>query len=107
MSDCRNVTAGEGNGKRETKDLYLAAYLKLNGHKLTGARVEGNRTVFFCFGDSPQLREEEIAYWERREKVIPRDWLDQIRAIRSLADEHLREISDERRPRANTLRHPA
>jgi hypothetical protein len=96
----------ESDGKWETKDLYLAAYLRMIGFSLAGMRPEGDRIVYFRFGDSPKRREAEQAYWQRTEKVIPRDWLDQIRAVRSFADELIKEISDERN-RDKALRQPA
>ena len=97
----------ESDGKWETKDLYLAAFLRMLGFSLAGMRVEGGRIVFFRFGDSPKRREAEQAYWERKEKVIPRDWLDQIRAVRAFADEFLKEMSDEHRNSHSALRQPA
>ena len=97
----------DNNGNRETKDLYLASYLKLRGFNLAGARVEEGRVVFFRFTDTPEIREAEQSYWGRTEKVIPRDWLDQIRAVRSFADEFLKEMSDEHRNSHSALRQPA
>lgn len=75
----------ENNGIRPTRDLYLAAFLKLKGFNFEGTRSEDGRIVSFQFLDSIELRNAEESYWNRKAKVVPRDWLDRIRALRGYA----------------------
>lgn len=85
----------DNNGKHETRDCYLSAYLRLRGFQLVGARVEG-RVVFFQFNNSQQLKEAEDEYWDRKPVYFaPLNWLGQIRRVRAVADETLKEMCDE------------
>lgn len=47
----------KASGIYETRDFYLACFLRCIGYKLTNLRPEGRRR-FFIFKDQPQVRDD-------------------------------------------------
>lgn len=48
----------------ETRDFYLACFLRCAGYDLTGLRPEGRRKVF-VFRDRPTRRDDVLAFYSQ------------------------------------------
>jgi len=57
-----NLKATTGEIAFETRDFYLACFLRCTGYELIDLRAEGRRKVFM-FRDRPTRREDVMAFY--------------------------------------------
>ena len=57
-----NEGAGRGRHAYETRDFYLACFLRCAGYELLDLRSEGSRKVF-VFQDRPSRRDDVMGYY--------------------------------------------
>jgi hypothetical protein len=57
-----NSAMGSYRGIFETRDFYLACFLRCAGYELLDLRTEGSRKVF-VFQDRPKRREDVMGYY--------------------------------------------
>lgn len=55
----------------EIKDLLMAAFLQVRGHRLLDLRPDGAGRAVFVFGDGEQTREDAKAFLEDAPTAIP------------------------------------
>ena len=67
----------------ETRDFYLACFLKCVGYKLVDLRPEGRRKVF-VFRDRPERRAEVMAYYGDGGSVRPLTFTSTIKEMMAL-----------------------
>jgi hypothetical protein len=85
------VSSGQGlaraseptDGAFETRDFYLACFLRCAGYKLLNLRDEGLRKVF-VFEDRPTRREEVIAFYGDATSVRPLAFAATIKDMKGL-----------------------
>jgi hypothetical protein len=74
-SDCR--------GGFETRDFYLACFLRCTGYELVGLRPEGQRKVF-VFRDRPTRRDDVLAFYGDGAAVPPLAFSSTIKDMKAL-----------------------
>ncbi len=65
-----NIRKVAGEAMYETRDFYLACYLRCAGYELIDLRAEGRRRVF-VFRDRPPRREDVLAFYGDGAAVSP------------------------------------
>jgi hypothetical protein len=70
-------------GAFETRDFYLACFLRCAGYELRDLRSEGNRRVF-VFRDRPSRRQDVIAYYGEAGSVRPLTFASTIKDMKAL-----------------------
>jgi hypothetical protein len=76
------VTSGDQDAF-ETRDFYLACFLRCAGYELLDLRAEGNRKVF-VFQDRPTRREDVIAFYGEAGSVRPLAYAAAIKDMKAL-----------------------
>lgn len=67
----------------ETRDFYLACFLRCAGYDLVGLRAEGQRKVFI-FRDRPTRRDDVLAFYGQDAAVPPLAFLTTIKDMKAL-----------------------
>jgi Domain of unknown function (DUF5659) len=67
----------------ETRDFYLACFLRCTGYELIDLRVEGRRKVF-VFRDCPTRRQDILAFYGERAAVPPLAFSATIKDMKAL-----------------------
>jgi hypothetical protein len=67
----------------ETRDFYLACFLRCTGYELIDLRAEGRRKVF-VFRDRPTRRGDIIAFYGDEAAVPPLSFSSTIKDLKSL-----------------------
>ncbi len=67
----------------ETRDFYLACFLRCAGYKLLDLRAEGRRRVF-VFKDRPERRDDVIAFYGEDSSIRARVFAVAIKAMKGL-----------------------
>jgi hypothetical protein len=67
----------------ETRDVYLACYLRCTGYELIGLRADGRRKVF-VFQDRSSRREDVLAFYGDRAMVPPLAFSTTIKDMKAL-----------------------
>jgi Domain of unknown function (DUF5659) len=78
-----NGRVGGGRDVFETRDFYLACFLRCSGYDLIGLRAEGQRKVF-VFGDRPTRRDDVLAFYADGAAVPPLAFSSTIKDMKSL-----------------------
>ena len=78
-----NERAGGRRSAFETRDFYLACFLRCAGYELLNLRAEGNRKVF-VFQDRPTRREDVIAFYGDGGMVRPLAFAATIKDMKAL-----------------------
>jgi hypothetical protein len=78
-----NVTGTSLSAAYETRDFYLACFLRFAGYKLIDLRDEGPRKIF-VFRDRPSRREDVLAFYGDGAKVPPLGFSNTIRDMKAL-----------------------
>ena len=79
----RGDRAACGRDAFETRDFYLACFLRCSGYELRGLRAEGSRRVF-VFKDRPSRREDVMAYYGEAVSVRPLAFASTIKDMKAL-----------------------
>ncbi len=66
----------------ETRDFYLACFLRCSGYSLLGLRAEGHRKVFM-FEDRPQRETDVLSFYADRTKVPPLSFSSTIKDMKA------------------------
>ncbi len=74
---------GENLSVFETRDFYLACFLRCSGYDLVDLRVEGQRRVFI-FKDRPQRRGDVITFYGEGGSVRPLAFAATIKDMKAL-----------------------
>ena len=72
-----------GRGAFETRDFYLACFLRCTGYELLDLRGEGRRKVF-VFEDRPTRRDDVMAYYGELGSVRPLAFAATIKGMKAL-----------------------
>jgi hypothetical protein len=67
----------------ETRDFYLACFLKCTGYDLIGLRATGRRRIF-VFRDQPDRRCDVIAFYSNARAVLPLAFASTIKDLKAL-----------------------
>ncbi len=67
----------------ETRDFYLACFLRCSGYELLGLRAEGSRKVFI-FHDRESRRQDVLAFYGDATTVRPLAFAAAIKDIKGL-----------------------
>jgi hypothetical protein len=67
----------------ETRDFYLACYLRCTGYELLDLRAEGSRKVF-VFRDRPTRRDDVMAFYGDGAAVAPLAFSATIKDMKAL-----------------------
>jgi hypothetical protein len=67
----------------ETRDFYLACFLRCTGYKLIDLRAEGRRKVF-VFRDHPRRRDDVLAFYRDGTAVPPLAFSSTIKDMKAL-----------------------
>jgi hypothetical protein len=67
----------------ETRDFYLACFLRCSGYELFDLRAEGHRKVF-VFQDRPTRRDDVIAFYGETGSVRPLAFATAIKDMKAL-----------------------
>ena len=67
----------------ETRDFYLACFLRCTGYDLMDLRAEGRRKVF-VFRDRPTRREDVLAFYGDAISVHPMAFASTIKGMKEL-----------------------
>jgi len=78
-----NTSAGYEGGVFETRDFYLACFLRCVGYELIGLRAEGQRKVFVLH-DRPSRRDDVLAFYGRGAAVPPLAFSTTIKDMKAL-----------------------
>jgi Domain of unknown function (DUF5659) len=83
-----NTEAPNGGGEYhrgafETRDFYLACFLRCTGYELLDLRAEGSRKVF-VFHDRPTRRGDVIAFYGKTGSVRPLAFASTIKDMKAL-----------------------
>ena len=71
------------NGAFETRDFYLACFLRCTGYHLIDLRPEGRRKVF-VFSDRPSRRDDVLAFYADGAAVPPLAFSATIKDMKAL-----------------------
>jgi Domain of unknown function (DUF5659) len=77
------ASASRSLGAFETRDFYLACFLRCTGYELLDLRAEGRRRVF-VFQDRPTRREDVIAFFGESGSVRPLAFAAAIKDMKAL-----------------------
>ena len=75
--------AGRTDTAFETRDFYLACFLRCTGYDLTDLRAEGRRKVF-VFRDRPTRRDDVLAFYGDAISVRPLAFASTIKDMKGL-----------------------
>ena len=75
--------AGHGPRVFETRDFYLACFLRCSGYELRDLRSEGRRKVF-VFDDSGRRESDVFAFYGDHTKVSPMAFSSTIKQMKAL-----------------------
>jgi hypothetical protein len=67
----------------ETRDFYLACFLRCTGYELLDLRDEGRRKVF-VFQDRPKRRDDVMAFYGEAGRVPPLAYAAAIKDMKAL-----------------------
>ena len=67
----------------ETRDFYLACFLRCTGYELLDLRAEGRRKVF-VFRDCPSRRDDVLAFYGEAAVVLPLAFSSTIKDMKAL-----------------------
>jgi hypothetical protein len=73
----------DGQKQYQTADIYLAAWLRMSGLRLTDLHLASGR-AFFRFSDTPERRELVRAFYSNEASISPRVLRDGIRDLKSM-----------------------
>jgi hypothetical protein len=79
----RNDDAHAQQDVFETRDFYLACFLRCTGYQLLDLRAEGSRKVF-VFQDRPTRRNDVIAFYGEAGSVRPLEFAAAIKDMKAL-----------------------
>ena len=79
----RRSQATAGGRAFETRDFYLACFLRCTGYELLDLRAEGQRKVF-VFQDRPTRRDDVIAFYGDAGSVRPLAFAAAIKDMKAL-----------------------
>ena len=65
-----NVEVGTQASRFETRDFYLACFLRCTGYELLDLRAEGRRKIF-VFRDRPSRREDVLSFYGDGATIAP------------------------------------
>lgn len=84
------MSTGQSNKKSdsntiafETRDFYLACFLRCFGYDLMGLRAEGRHKVF-VFRDQPSRRDDVMGFYGDAISVRPRSFASAIKDMKGL-----------------------
>ena len=83
---CRSNTVsadGDMSAVYETRDFYLASYLRCTGYELIDLRAEGRRKIF-VFRDRPTRREDVLGFYGDAIAVPPLAYSSTIKDMKAL-----------------------
>ena len=83
MSTGQANTRTAGEPSFETRDFYLACFLRCTGYELIDLRAEGRRKVF-VFRDRPTRRHDVFAFYGERAAVPPLAFSSTIKDMKAL-----------------------
>jgi len=85
VSTGRAITDPGENGRSgfETRDFYLACFLRCAGYELIDLRAEGRRKVF-VFKDRPTRRDDVMAFYGDATSVRPQAFVAAIKDMKGL-----------------------
>jgi hypothetical protein len=72
-----------GDTTFETRDFYLACFLRCTGYDLLGLRAEGHRKVFI-FRDRSTRRDDVLAFYGQGAVVAPLAFSTTIKEMKAL-----------------------
>ena len=72
-----------GGSEFETRDFYLACFLRCTGYNLIDLRAEGQRKVF-VFRDRPTRRDDVLAFYGKGAAVSPLAFSATIKDMKAL-----------------------
>jgi len=75
--------AARGDAAFETRDFYLACFLRCSGYELVDLRPEGRRKIF-VFRDQTTRREDVLAFYGDGAKVTPLAFSSTIKDMKAL-----------------------
>jgi Domain of unknown function (DUF5659) len=75
--------ASDGRESFETRDFYLACFLRCTGYDLIGLRPEGRRKVF-VFRDRPTRHDDVLAFYGDGVAVPPLAFSSTIKDMKAL-----------------------
>ena len=78
----KSSVVARGNGF-ETRDFYLACFLRWTGYELLDLRAEGRRKVF-VFRDRPPRREDVLSFYGDGATVTPLAFSTTIKGMKAL-----------------------
>ena len=78
---CKNIVTGQP--AFETRDFYLACFLRCTGYDLLDLRAEG-RHKFFVFCDRPSRREDVMGFYGNTISVRPLAFSSTIKDMKGL-----------------------
>ncbi|HUU25093.1 MAG TPA: DUF5659 domain-containing protein [Methyloceanibacter sp.] len=76
-------SARGGPGLFDTRDFYLACFLRCTGYELIDLRAEGRRKVF-VFRDRPTRRNDVLAFYRDGAAVRPLTFSSTIKDMKAL-----------------------
>ena len=74
---------GKSINDYETPDMYIAAYLKAKGFRLTGSDKKGAQ-VYFYFSNSSAAHEAVKRLFRGAEHVVAIDFINAVKNIKSI-----------------------
>ena len=80
--ETEKARAAQG-GPFETRDFYLACFLRCSGYTLLGLRAEGRRKVF-VFKDRPGREADVLSFFGDRTTVPPLAFSSTIKDMKAL-----------------------
>ena len=78
-----NTKGGADEIAFETRDFYLACFLRCTGYDLMNLRAEGRRKVF-VFRDRPTRRDDVLAFYGNTSSVRPLAFASTIKDMKGL-----------------------
>jgi Domain of unknown function (DUF5659) len=82
LKESRNG-AGHRRAAFETRDFYLACFLRCSGYNLIDLRAEAQRKVF-VFRDRPSRRDDVLAFYGDAAVVLPLAFSSTIKDMKAL-----------------------
>ena len=77
------IAGAPGGSAFETRDFYLACFLRCTGYELLDLRAEGRRKVF-VFQDRPTRRDDVMAFYGDTASVRPQAFAAIIKDMKGL-----------------------
>lgn len=78
-----NIDTGGEERAFETRDFYLACFLRCTGYDLVNLRAEGRHKVF-VFRDRPTRRDDVLAFYSQGAMVPPLAFSATIKDMKAL-----------------------